>query len=603
MSSISGGHVLGGLKLDKLVTPERLEKHRVRERLAAEQPATSALAPVLDEAPKEGSWRRLGAILEESCRETDEGIAANSAGQEVEGSSGDARKEDVQTGERTLSKLKIKKKAPGGPPAPPPPPPRWDDAGPSSSSAATLPHQASRAPPPTTAPSLTSFGQPQPRFAHFSSSGPPQPQFTPYGYPPAPPASFGGPQPYSSSFVPPPFLPNQRGANQVPLGIGRSGQGGGWLQAGGRGGQGTWQGTPGGSAGPSMLTGARSLQSFDSACIDKILNNEVDYEEMSSFIKSATTTDAEGVAQVVAPKALELATHGPGFFLILDLFEMESKKIDETLAAALKGHCVALIKEDRGNRCIRALLKSKNLSSETACSIRKELFDELGTLATSYESNRLLCLAIYRTNREELFDVLERFSVLLKSQQMSKALRNEDLTEMLNAGFYRLHELDTEGGAEESQQTATVRAVASSILAESEICKESGPALHLLKTVVQSANPDQVKPVVHFLKGRIHAYACTADKRKWLLEEVIQRCSREDLEEMIAEVLGETRFGNEKLRLVLEDDNRAWIVRDFLIAGSHRGGPNYDDQVERTRKLLSRVQITSLAEKRLKVWL
>lgn len=62
-----------------------------------------------------------------------------------------------------------------------------------------------------------------------------------------------------------------------------------------------------------MPTGARSVQTFDSAYIDSILNNEIDYEEMSSFIKSASTTDAEGIAQVVAPKALELATHGPGF--------------------------------------------------------------------------------------------------------------------------------------------------------------------------------------------------------------------------------------------------------------------------------------------------
>ncbi|KAK4333253.1 Proteophosphoglycan ppg4 [Rhodotorula toruloides] len=573
MSSISGGHVLGGLKLDKLVTPERLEKHRVPERLAAEQPATSALAPLLDEAPKEGSWRRLGAILEESCRETDE----------------------------------IRKKAPGGPPPPPPPPPpTWHDAGPSSSSAFPLPPQASHAFFPTPAPSLTRFGQPQPRFAQFPSSGAPQPQFTPYGYPLAPPAPFGGSQPYSSSFVPPPFLQNQHGANQVPLGTGRSGQGGGWLQAGGHGGQGARQGAFGGYAPPMLASGSAgslSLQDFDSAYLDQILNNEIDHDQASSFIKSASTTDAEAVAAVVAPKALALATHGPGFFRILDLFEKESKQVDETLGTALSGHCVELLKDDRGSRCIRALVKSKNLSSQLARSIRQELFNAIDALATSYEFVRLLCLAIHRTSRHELFAVFQRFSAFLKNQKMADVLRNEELTEMLNAGFHRLLELDTEENAAESQQTDTVRAVASLILAEGEICKESGPALHLLKTVVQSANPDQLKPVKHFLKGRVRAYACKADKRKWLLEEVIQRCSREDLEKMVAEVLGETRFGNEKLRLMLEDDNGAWVIRGFLIAGSHHGGPNYEELLQRTRHLVSRVEINSLVEKRLKPWL
>lgn len=88
-----------------------------------------------------------------------------------------------------------------------------------------------------------------------------------------------------------------------------------------------------------------------------------------------------------------------------------------------------------------------------------------------------LQLAIHRTSRHELFAVFQRFSAFLKNQKMADVLRNEELTEMLNAGFHRLLELDTEENAAESQQTDTVRAVASLILAEGEICKESGPAL------------------------------------------------------------------------------------------------------------------------------
>ncbi|BGP05489.1 hypothetical protein OF846_000756 [Rhodotorula toruloides] len=586
MSSISGGHVLGGLKLDKLVTPERLEKHRVPERLAAEQPATSALAPLLDEAPKEGSWRRLGAILEESCKETDEGIAVHSAGQEIDGSSGDARKEEIQTGEKSLRKLKIKKKAPGGPPPPPPPPPpAWHDAGPSSSSTVTLPHQASRARPSTTAP--FDYRAPQP---------------TPYGYTPAPLASFGGTQPYFSTFAPPPFQNNQHGANQVPLGIGRSGQGGGWLQAGGRGGQGTWQGAPGGSAGPSMPTGARSVQTFDSAYIDSILNNEIDYEEMSSFIKSASTTDAEGIAQVVAPKALELATHGPGFFLLLDLFDKNSKKIDESLALALGGHCVDLLKSERGERSVRHLLRSRNLSSKIAASLRRELFEELDTLAESFEANKLLRLAIHRAERQELFDVFERIANFFKGSAMSDVLKHEDFAELLNASFDRLLELDKDEGTENGGRTDTVRALATSILSASETWKDNGPALHLVKHVIQTSTVEQLHVVTKFFDGRIRTYACTSSPRKHALEAHILCCSADDVEMMIEEVLETTEDRREKLRVMLEDENGVWVVRAFLVAGSHRNGPNYQQLVERTRYLLPRVQTTSLAEKRLRAW-
>lgn len=42
------------------------------------------------------------------------------------------------------------------------------------------------------------------------------------------------------------------------------------------------------------------------------------------------------------------------------------------------------------------LVKSKNLSSQLARSIRQELFNAIDALATSYEFVRLLCVSLVR---------------------------------------------------------------------------------------------------------------------------------------------------------------------------------------------------------------
>lgn len=63
MASVSGPNVLGGLRLEKLVTPERLEKYRVPERLAAEEPSLRSILDLTDPSNKAVSWKGLGEVL------------------------------------------------------------------------------------------------------------------------------------------------------------------------------------------------------------------------------------------------------------------------------------------------------------------------------------------------------------------------------------------------------------------------------------------------------------------------------------------------------------------------------------------------------------